>query len=449
MTAEEFLEWARVFPEPLCLITGEGRVIACNAPTAAILGEPYEKVRDLSLFDLTADPIEKVKQYLHACSSSREMCLGSLTLRSATGALNHYRCEGAVLRPRTGETPSLILLRLKPKASASHSFLLLNEKIDALSKEIRERRRAEEEAQRHREQLRITLASIGDAVIATDAQGTITFMNPVAQSMTGWSEAEAMGKPLKEIFHIVNESTREEVENPVTKVIREGTIVGLANHSVLICKDLSERPIDDSGAPIKDESGKIIGTVLVFHDVTERRRAEAALQESLKREQAARLRAEEASRLKDEFLATVSHELRTPLNSILGWARLLRGGKLDTSNSTRGLETIERSARAQNAIIDDILDVSRIITGKLRLEFQTIDVFPIIEEALDSVRPTAEAKGISIARLLDSHTGSIAGDAQRVQQIVWNLLTNAIKFTPRGGHIEIRLERNDSQVEIT
>jgi PAS domain S-box-containing protein len=449
VTSEEFLRWARVLPEPLCLVSGDGKIVVCNPPAAALFGLPGEALRERPLSELATDPVEKVKDYVRLCSSSNELCLGSLTLRSQAGEVETYRCEGALLRPRTDDTPSLILLRFKPRASASNKFRLLNEKIDALAKEIHIRRRAEEEALAQRERFRVTLASIGDAVIATDAQGHITFMNPVAQTLTGWHADEAFGKPLHEVFHIVNEQTREIVENPVTKVFREGTIVGLANHTLLIAKDNTERPIDDSGAPIKDESGKIIGTVLVFHDVTERRQAEARLQQALEREHSARLQAEEASQLKDEFLATVSHELRTPLNAILGWVRLLRGREMDAATVGRALATIERNARSQNALIEDILDVSRIITGRLRLQPETINVLPIIEAALDAVRPTAEAKGVQLSTRLSPQIGSVSGDPQRIQQIVWNLLSNAIKFTPKGGRVEIHLEHSDSQIEIT
>ncbi len=162
-----------------------------------------------------------------------------------------------------------------------------------------------------------------------------------------------------------------------------------------------------------------------------------------------RSKAEEASRLKDEFLATVSHELRTPLNSMFGWIRMLRTSQLDATTSAKALETIEQSARAQNALIEDILDVSRIITGRLRLESQTIDVLPLLEAALDSVRPTAEAKGVWLVSFLDPAAGSISGDPQRLQQIVWNLLSNAIKFTPKDGHIELRLTCYSSYLEIS
>ena len=164
--------------------------------------------------------------------------------------------------------------------------------------------------------------------------------------------------------------------------------------------------------------------------------------------QAARQSAEQANRTKDEFLATLSHELRTPLTSILGWARMLTTTQLDSENTARALESIERNARAQGRLIDDILDVSRIITGKLRLDVRPVDLASVIEGAVESVRPAAEAKRIRLQRVLDTGPQVVSGDPERLQQVVWNLLSNAIKFTPKGGRVQVRLERINSHVEI-
>lgn len=169
----------------------------------------------------------------------------------------------------------------------------------------------------------------------------------------------------------------------------------------------------------------------------------------LVREQEARAQAEEANRLKDEFLATVSHELRTPLNAIIGWVALLRLGKLDEVQNARALETIERNARAQGQLIDDLLDVSRIMSGKVRLSVRPVDLQSVIEEAIETVRPAADAKAIHVSTVLDADTGSVSGDPDRLRQVVWNLLTNAIKFTPKGGQVQVRLERVNSHLEVS
>ena len=594
-----------------------------------------------------------------------------------------------------------------------------------------ERRVTERTAELHasREWFRVTLGSIGDGVIATDTAGQVTYLNPIAEELTGWAQADAAGHPITEVFDIVNQETRRVVENPVSRVLREGIIVGLANHTMLLNRNGHERPIDDSGAPIRNGEGELTGAVLVFRDISERYAAEAALRRSDQQfrqfaeniqdvlwltdmqehrvlyvspafeviwgrsaaqlyasseawldgihpddrarvkeafdtlalsggfdeeyrvvrpdgterwvrdrgfpirdesaevrrvagiaediteqklieaererlfasEQAARTRAEESERwfksvldltpvpilllepgsarvtfsnvaademaggdfpkdtpgpeyhrvyyctnahgeripdenmpgvrvargerlenfemnwhtprgvrpllifgdtlpamhgrpatgvvvfqdishlkqiearlrqadqLKDEFLATVSHELRTPLNHMLGWIRLLRDDRLSREEAVGALETIERNARAQNRLVDDLLDVSRIITGKLRLEFRQIDLMPISRSVVEASRPAAEARGIELQIVSDrplargangtepgagsprpSHTGfEVMGDADRLQQVVWNLVSNAIKFTDRGGRIEVRLERLADQVSVS
>jgi signal transduction histidine kinase/ActR/RegA family two-component response regulator len=169
----------------------------------------------------------------------------------------------------------------------------------------------------------------------------------------------------------------------------------------------------------------------------------------LERESNARANAEESNRLKDEFLATVSHELRTPLTAILGWSRMLESGSLATDMADRAIETISRNARSQAQIIDDILDVSRIITGKLYLELHPVEIAPVLEAAINVVRPTAEAKGIQIEVDFEPEPAAVPGDINRLQQVFWNLLANAVKFTPTGGRVFVRLRHVNSEVEIT
>ena len=182
-----------------------------------------------------------------------------------------------------------------------------------------------------------------------------------------------------------------------------------------------------------------------------RRRVEAAAQERLRHMEeirAAWQEAEAANRTKDEFLATVSHELRTPLNAIVGWAQILQISPDDKEKLERGLQVIHRNAKAQAQLIDDLLDLSRIISGKMRLDVRPVDLVPVLEGAIEAIRPAAEARQIRLHRLLDPQAGPIAGDPDRLRQVVWNLLTNAVKFTPKGGRIEVRLERVNSHVEI-
>ncbi|MET0594229.1 MAG: response regulator [Polyangiaceae bacterium] len=202
-------------------------------------------------------------------------------------------------------------------------------------------------------------------------------------------------------------------------------------------------------SPDRDDAGNLTGWIGTATDIEEHKRSEQARIELLAQEREARAEAQSANRMKDEFLATVSHELRTPLTAILGWTRIIRGGKLDPARFIRGLDVIERNGRAQAAIIDDILDVSRIITGKLRLELDAIDLPAVVQAAIDTVRPAADAKNISIAWQSELPTQRYSGDPDRLQQIVWNLLSNAIKFTPKDGSVEIATTQINSHIEIS
>ena len=465
-----------------------------------------------------------------------------------------------------------------------------------------------------------TLRSIGDAVIATDDVGRVTFLNPIAERLTGWSEAEAVGQALDSVFHIISERTRAVVESPVAKVLREGKVVGLANHALLLPRSGPEIPIDDSGAPIRNEQGEVVGVVLVFRDVSElkrhenqndflvragealvssldyeatlatvarfavprladwcavdlveagtsgikrvavthvdpakvryaeelgrrypppsdapsgvpqvirtgkselytqipaelleagardaehlriirelelksamvvplrargrtfgamtfvyansdrhytvddlafaedlARRAAMAIEnsialkdadESRNRERWLREEAERTNRMKDEFLATASHELRTPLNAILGWTLILRGGKIDVETD-RALAIVERNARAQAKLIEDVLDVSRIVSGKLALHLGPTNVAAAARAAIETITPAADAKGISISSEMGGEPAVITADADRLQQVIWNLLSNAIKFTPKDGRVVLRVFREASDV---
>ena len=199
----------------------------------------------------------------------------------------------------------------------------------------------------------------------------------------------------------------------------------------------------------KQEPVRFDGTT---QDVTEERKRAEERDALLKSEQAARLEVERTSRMKDEFLATLSHELRTPLNAILGWSQLLRReshAENDKQTLDEGLSVIERNARAQTQLIEDLLDMSRIVSGKIRLDVQPVQVASFINAAIETVMPAADAKGIRIHKVLDGYAGPVSGDPNRLQQVVWNLLSNAIKFTPRGGRIQVLLERVNSHIEIS
>jgi PAS domain S-box-containing protein len=228
-----------------------------------------------------------------------------------------------------------------------------------------------------------------------------------------------------------------------------------------------ERMVAFAGYPLLIE-GKLVGVIDVYSQQQltptifqalgtvangialgiERKRVDEARRKLLASEKVARSEAEAASRSKDEFLSTLSHELRTPLTAMLGWARMLNTGRLDEETKRQALEAIERNASAQQQLIEDILDMSRVISGKMRLKVRPVDLDKIVEAAVDAILPTAAAKDIRVQRILDSAACTVSADPIRLQQVVWNLLSNAVKFTPKGGRIQIRLERVDSHVEI-
>jgi signal transduction histidine kinase/ActR/RegA family two-component response regulator len=219
--------------------------------------------------------------------------------------------------------------------------------------------------------------------------------------------------------------------------------------------ELADGRVIEGFSRIQVVNGRPVGRVWTFRDITEHRRAEQAARQAaeerrqlLESEQFARGEAERANAMKDEFLATVSHELRTPLNAILGWAHLLRTGSMTEAQVQQGIEVIERNARAQTQLIEDLLDMSRIISGKMRLDIQSVDPGSFVEAAIGTVRPAVEAKGIRLSTLLDPGAGPINGDPNRLQQVVWNLLSNAVKFTAREGRIQVVLERVNSHIEI-
>jgi PAS domain S-box-containing protein len=302
-----------------------------------------------------------------------------------------------------------------------------------------ERHRAGEMIRREREWLRVTLASIGDAVIATDDRGVVKVLNPVAQDLTGWSPLEAAGEPIGRVFDIVNEETRLPAVNPVDRVIREGVIVGLANHTIVIARDGTETAIEDSAAPIKDDDGDVVGVVMVFQDATERRRHEASLR-------LAKEEAEQASAAKTQFLAVLSHELRTPLNPILLAVSSMLERPVPPEEVRANLEMIRQNVNLQSRLIDDLLDVMRIVRGKMPLHWEVVDAHVLINHSVGICRSEVFGKGLKLNLELQATCHHINADPVRLQQVFWNLIKNAVKFTPSGGSITIR-SRNEASDE--
>ncbi len=434
--------------------------------------------------------------------------------------------------------------------------------------------RAQQLVKSHREWLQTTLTSIGDAVIVTDVAGCVTFLNSIAETLTGWTTAEAIGKDIHLIFNIVNQETRLTVDNPIERVLHEGVVVGLANHTILIAKDGREIPIDDSGAPVRDSQGKLSGAVLIFrditerrkiqrqqamlaaivessddaiigkdlngiitswnkgaermygyaadeivgkpisvlippswrddttemlerikrgehivhyetkrmakdgrvldvslsispihdaagkvvgaskiaHDITERKRREAELTRLLESEQEARAEAEKAIRTRDEFLSIAAHELKTPITSLRGFAQTLirqlsRDGTLNPTQAQKALSHIDKQTVKLTVLINQLLDVSRIEAGRLSLERTPTNITELVQGVIDQ----AQATGQSHAITFQAEPSVILNvDPLRFEQVMRNLLDNAIKYSPANSSIAIDITRpNSDEVRIS
>ena len=289
------------------------------------------------------------------------------------------------------------------------------------------------------------VASSDDAIVSKDLSGVVQSWNPAAERMFGYTANEMIGKPITVLFP----PDRLDEEPKILEQIRRDERVDHFD-TVRIRKDGTPLDVSVTISPVKDASGAVIGVSKVARDISGIKRLLRDKGELLELEKAARAEAERVSQIKDEFLATLSHELRTPMTAILGWANVLSSrGAASTEELRQGLQAIERNARAQAQLIDELLDMSRIINGKLRLDVQPVDLRAVVFDATESVRPAADAKGIRLTTVLDPKAGPITGDPNRLQQILWNLLSNAIKFTSRGGRVQIFLRRISSHVEIS
>jgi PAS domain S-box-containing protein len=317
----------------------------------------------------------------------------------------------------------------------------------AIIRDITEQKRAEEAAHDAYHRMIFHLENSPLAVIEWDPDFRVSRWSESAERLFGWKAEEVIGKHVGD-WHFVFDEDVDAVEQ-VTNRQRVGEeLQGVQrnrnytkNGAVLYCEWYNSVLLDDAR--------NLVSVLSLVLDVTARKMAEEERAALLVRERDARRQAQESDRLKDEFLATLSHELRTPLTSILGWATMIRNGDVEESNFDRAIETIERNARAQARLIDDLLDVSRIITGNLRLDIRPINLVSVVEAAKDGLRPTAEAKRITFETEFEQETCLVKGDPNRLRQVIWNLVLNAIKFTPRGGNVTIRLECIEPNARLT
>jgi PAS domain S-box-containing protein len=315
--------------------------------------------------------------------------------------------------------------------------------VIAVIGDISVRKQAEEATRR----LEFHVESSPLAVVEWDTDFRVSRWSASAERLFGWKAEDVLGKHVNEWRFVFTDDV--DAVALVTNRQREGVEVQGVTRNRNYTREGSILYCEWYNSVLHDERGKLVSVLSLVLDVTARQSAEEERAASLVRERDARQHAEEADRLKDEFLATLSHELRTPLTSILGWASMIRNGEVEGSNASRAIETIERNARSQARLIDDLLDVSRIITGNLRLDLHPLNLAPIVEAALDALRPTADVKGMKLQTRFDPGQCLVKGDPNRLRQVIWNLLSNAIKFTPRHGSVSIDLTCVESTARLT
>jgi PAS domain S-box-containing protein len=320
------------------------------------------------------------------------------------------------------------------------------ETLAGITTDWSERKRVQDDLQASEERFRALIAQVRNyAIFAVDLQGRATTWNEGVERVLGWSRDEFIGLPPESLF------TPEDVAKGVHRLelARAAEEGGATNDRWLRRKDGSPFFATGMTSRVVDETGHVIGFSKVLRDRTAWKLAQDERDMLLESERKARQEAEAANRLKDEFLATLSHELRSPLNAIVGWVHVLRRHTEASPEIARGLEVIERNARAQTQIINDLLDMSRIMTGKVHLNVRPVSLQKIAAAALEAIRPAAEAKSIQVLSELDASVDQIRGDSNRLQQVMWNLLTNAVKFTPVGGTVRVSSARDDAHVELS
>lgn len=399
-------------PEPLLLLDLQGGLVHLNRAATQWLGVSAQDVVGLPFQLLCTDAPDVVAAALHQGARSTQFSPARLTMKRAS--TEPCRCELARIAA-TDEHPAGLLVRLKPHAVAANRFLALNERIDALSREVARRRAVEAALREQGEWLHVVLRSIGDAVIATDAQARVVLMNPVSEQLCGWPEAEARGQPITTVFSIVHAETRRPATNPVQRVLQERRLVGLDPQTLLLARDGRELPIDDAAGPILDTEGALLGVVLVFREISERVQAELmrrTLEQQLRNAQ------------KMEAIGTLAGGIAHDFNNVLGAIlanTVLAEEELASDHPVRPrLAHIGRAGNRARELVRQIMAFSRRQPQLLRRH----NLQPLVEECAALLRSTLPASAQLQVMLCDEPLHVLA-DATQVEQVVMNLCTNA------------------------
>ncbi|MGH8647238.1 MAG: PAS domain S-box protein, partial [Gammaproteobacteria bacterium] len=397
-----------------------GRFVLANQRYCETVGRSREELLSLRMQDLT-----------HPADLPRNLTLFE---RMVAGGAN-FVIEKRYLRPDGSHVWVNNSVSLIRDANGHPQYVV------AVVLDVSERKEAEA-AQRR---LAAIVEFSQDAIISKTLDGIITNWNTGAEHIFGYTADELVGRPIS----LLIPPERQDEELQINERLKRGERIEHFD-TVRVRKDSRRIDISLTISPIRDETGRIVGASKIARDITDRKRIEEERAQLLADEQRAREEAEATTRAKDEFVAVVSHELRSPLNAIYGWVQVLAAQEApDPAMVKKAIGIFSRNIEQQRYLIDDLLDTARMASGKLKLEIEPLDLVPVTSEALDVIRPAAEAKGVELFTVIDSRGAQITGDALRLQQVIWNLLSNAVKFTPAGGRIELRLERLDPYVRIT
>jgi PAS domain S-box-containing protein len=426
---ERFAKAFQASPDALVISRiADGVILEVNDSFVSMSGYARKDLigKSTLLLGLYADPID------------RDRAIGILKDQ------NRVRDFEFEMKKKSGETFLMTFSAEPLELHGEHCWLTIGRDITRQRQAEEARRRSEEEARRHLAYVEAIYATAPVGLCFVDTDLRFRSINARLAEMNGRSVEEHIGHTLREVVPQIADA----VEPYYRRVIESGEPV----LNVETGSAPGEGPVHHfvvSYYPIKDDQQRVLGVNVVVVDITQRKQVEEEREKLLEQEKAAREEAEAANRMKDEFLATISHELRTPLTSILGWARILADNPLSESQLRHALEVIERSARSQTQLIDEILDTSRIITGRLKLDARPVDIGQVFQSAIEVIRPSAEAKRIELRAVIEDRGSLVLGDANRLQQAIWNLLSNAVKFTNEGGRVEGRLTRTGAQIEIS
>lgn len=367
---------------------------------------------------------------------------GSLQMHVEAGYLS---AQSTPLISRSGRAIGMVSTHWHDHRRLSDRELRFLDLLARQASDLIEQRQFEQALRQSESRFRFIVESAKDyAIFTLDLNGIVTSWNVGAERLLGYSEAEIIGREGRIIF-TPEDQEQGKAEREMELAQTQGQVENERWH---MRQDGSRFWASGLVMPLQDKAGTMQGLVKILQDKTTERQNTAEREQLLQQEQAARVEADRANRIKDQFLAVLSHELRTPLNPILGWTRLLQTGKLDATRQSEALKRIERNAKLQTQLIEDLLDISRIMRGKLSLTVADLSLTTVITSAVETVRLAADAKQIQILLDLPTEIAPVSGDEARLQQVVWNLLANAVKFTPKGGRVRVELRQIDRLAQI-